>query len=60
MPKYSVFVVGQVEDTFIIEADDEYDAQADAEFEFIKKFNCIADGISVGFDAVDAYDSEEM
>jgi hypothetical protein len=60
MPKYSVFVVGQVEETFTIEAADPWDAQAAAEMEFIEKFTCIAGGLDVGFDAVDAYDAEEI
>ena len=60
MPKYHVFVVGQVEDTLTVEAEDEYDAMATAEQEFIDKFTCISGGLSVGFDAVDAWDAEEI
>ena len=60
MPKYRVFVVGQVEDTFTIEAEDEYDAMSMAEEDFLEKFTCISGGLSVGFDAVDSYDAEEI
>jgi hypothetical protein len=60
MPQYRVFVVGQVEDTLTIEAEDEYDAMSTAEQEFIDKFTCIAGGLAVGFDAVDSWDAEEI
>lgn len=60
MPKYHVFVTGQVDHTFTVEAEDEYDAQAAAEAMFFETFTCISGGLSVGFDAVDSYDAEEI
>ena len=59
MPTYRVFVTGEVEHTFTIEAEDEYDAQSIAEQEFIDKFTCISGGLDVGFDSVESWDAEE-
>ena len=59
MPIYRVFVTGQVDHTFTIEAEDEYDAQAAAEQEFLSEFTCISGGLDVGFDSVEAWDAEE-
>lgn len=60
MKTYSVFVTGQVEHTFTVEAEDEYDAMSQAEQEFVNEFTCVSGGLDVGFDAIDAYDAEEV
>jgi len=59
MKTYSVFVTGQVEHTFRVEAEDEYDAQSIAEQNFINEFTCISGGFDVGFDSVESWDAEE-
>ena len=59
MKTYSVFVTGEVEHTFTVEAEDEFDAQSIAEQQFIEKFTCIAGGLDVGFDSVESWDAEE-
>jgi len=59
MKTYSVFVTGQVEHTFRVEAEDEYDAQSIAEQNFINEFTCMSGGFDVGFDSVESWDAEE-
>ena len=59
MPTYRVFVTGQVDHTFTIEAEDEYDARSLAEQEFLDEFTCVSGGFDVGFDSVEAWDAEE-
>ena len=60
MKTYSVFVTGQVEHTFRVEAEDEYDAQSIAEQNFINEFTCMSGGFDVGFDSVESWDAEEV
>lgn len=60
MPTYRVFVTGEVEHTFTVEAEDEYDAQATAETMFFEEFTCMSGGYDVGFDSVSAWDAEEV
>ena len=57
--EYRVFVTGEVEHTFTVEAEDEIDAQCIAEQRFIDEFTCISGGLSVGFDSVESWDAEE-
>jgi hypothetical protein len=60
MKTYSVFVTGEVEHTFRVEAEDEYDAQSIAEKRFIEEFTCTVGGHDVGFDSVESWDAEEV
>jgi hypothetical protein len=60
MKNYSVFVTGQVEHTFRVEAEDEYDAQSIAEQQFIEEFSCMSGAFDVGFDSVESWDAEEV
>jgi hypothetical protein len=59
MKTYRVFVTGEVEHTFTVEAEDEIDAQSIAEQNFIDEFTCMVDGLDVGFDSVESWDAEE-
>jgi hypothetical protein len=59
MKTYRVFVTGEVEHTFTVEAEDEFDAQSIAEHKFIDTFTCISGGLDVGFDSVESWDAEE-
>jgi hypothetical protein len=60
MKTYSVFVTGEVEHTFKVEAEDEYDAQSIAEQQFIDTFTCVSGDVNVGFDSVESWDAEEV
>ena len=59
MKTYRVFVTGEVEHTFTVEAEDEVDAQCLAESRFLDEFTCTSSGLDVGFDDVKAWDAEE-
>jgi hypothetical protein len=59
MKTYRVFVTGEVEHTFTVEAEDEIDAQSIAEQNFIDEFSCMSGGFDVGFDSVESWDAEE-
>jgi len=60
MKAYRVFVTGEVEHTFTVEAEDEIDAQSIAEQNFIDEFSCMSGGFDVGFDSVESWDAEEV
>ncbi len=59
MKTYRVFVTGEVEHTFTVEAEDEFDAQSIAEQNFLGEFTCTVGGHDVGFDSVESWDAEE-